>query len=879
MTTLNELISNAFFRIPDYQRGYAWCDDQRRDLWEDIANLPGGDARKHYTGAVALRRIDADKFPVDSFERAEMDNNAGMCAFEVIDGQQRLTTAIILANEFLSAFAENGVNEINGETIAQLRRRFIWRGDAAGGYPVLDYANELEMSRYLRCAILKVEPENGQQYLETSYSRNLANAANFFKEQIDALINTCGVDEAQRMFLNLVDGLTFQRIELTGDYDVSVAFEAMNNRGRPLSNLELLKNRLLYLVELFDEDLLDTPHRAQLRREINSCWRTIYARLGQNPRKVLDDNEFLRAHWIVYFMYSRARGDDYIRFLLNSQFAPHRITGDRVHHAIAVNNQEAERLVDEQIDEEDQVVRHPVIMDLTPEMVREYVNSLSTFAQWWQVSYFPETCQILPDVLKDATMRLNYIGIGYFRPLVAAALMRGIGGNADDLLELLNRIEKFIFKAFRFGTARSNFGESEFCGRARMLFRGELTIRDLLDWPKWADLQNRHFTEQFASKIDDLRRSGKGFYGWNGIRYFLYEYNRDVSDRYHRAATANLEWDVYNRTADHTVSIEHILPQTPNCHYWRNQFRAFVGNPDEMTKLEGALGNLLPLSLSINIRLQNEPFGQKKTGRPPQPGREGVGGYSFGCAAEVEVAQNADWNAECIYQRSHELIGFMRRRWEIDISPEEELHILDLEFVHDGREIPPELPVVAEADDVMFAENAALAAARNGGKNHITRERLEQILGVTTEGLKNAVSRAVREVSDELEDRLICKRNGRASNFTSRLINEFLGCDNGHQFWFGMGHADDEFCVGADLRTTGVAVPQKNALMLSVGETKKPIVAETGFRQFWHRYLTVEENVTTVECLIEWVKNVIRFLFANEENWIRLARDRMAVAQ
>lgn len=873
MTTLNELFGDAFFRIPDYQRGYAWGDDQRRDFWEDIANLPEGRGRKHYTGAVALRRIDSEAFPVDSFERAALDADAGMEAFEVIDGQQRLTTAIILVNEFISAFSAKGVNELNGETIAHLRQKYLWRGDECGGYSALDYANDPEMSRYLRCSILKVEPENGQQCVETSYSRNLANAANFFKKQVAALFNAHGIDEARRMFSNLLGGLEFQRIELTGDYDVSVAFEAMNNRGRPLSNLELLKNRLLYLVELFDDAQLNAPQRAQLRREINNCWRTIYARLGQNPRKVLDDNEFLRAHWIVYFMYSRARGDDYIRFLLNAQFAPRRITGERVHHAVIVRNQEAERVVDAPLDEEEQTVRRlPAIYELTPEMLRRYVQSLSTFARWWQTSYFPENCPNLTEELKDALMRLNYIGIGYFRPLIAAALMRGVEGETDDLLALLNRVEKFIFKAFRYGTARSNFGESEFYGRARMLFRGDLTIRQLLDWPRWAELQNRHFTEQFIAKVDDLRRLGKGFYGWNGIRYFLYEYNRHVAGRLHRPA--NLEWDVYSRTADHTVSIEHILPQTPNRNYWKNQFRAFVGNGDEMAKLEGALGNLLPLALSINIRLQNDPFEQKKTGRPPEAGRDGVGGYAYGCAAEVEVAQKTDWDAECIYQRSHELIDFMRQRWEIEITPEEERRILGLEFVRDGREIPPEHPAVAEEDDIAATEEAE-AIAQNGGLNYVTRETLEQTLGVDTEGFKNAISQAVREVGAELGGRLICKRNGRVSNFTSQQINEFLGCENGHQFWFGKGHPTDAFCVGADLRTPGVSVQEKNALMLAVGETRRPIDATTGFRQFWHRYLIAEDNVTTVDRLVAWVKDVVRSIFANEENWIRLARSRM----
>lgn len=94
-----------------------------------------------------------------------------------------------------------------------------------------------------------------------------------------------------------------------------------------------------------------------------------------------------------------------------------------------------------------------------------------------------------------------------------------------------------------------------------------------------------------------------------------------------------------------------------------------------------------------------------------------------------------------------------------------------------------------------------------------------------------------------------------------------------------MWHASDAFCVGADLRTPGVALPEKNALMMAVGEVRRAIVATTGYRQFWHLYLTVEDNVTTIDNLVEWVKHAIRFVFDNEENWIHLARERMSVGQ
>ena len=108
----------------------------------------------------------------------------------------------------------------------------------------------------------------------------------------------------------------FNLHEIEDDYDVFVAFETMNNRGKKLTNLELLKNRLIYLTTLFDDGQLDSRDKDQLRKNINDAWKEVYYQLGRNQNAPLSDDEFLRAHWITYFRYSRKGGDDYIRFLL-----------------------------------------------------------------------------------------------------------------------------------------------------------------------------------------------------------------------------------------------------------------------------------------------------------------------------------------------------------------------------------------------------------------------------------------------------------------------------------------------------------------------------------------------------------------------------------
>lgn len=80
---------------------------------------------------------------------------------------------------------------------------------------------------------------------------------------------------------------------ISDDIDVYVTFETMNNRGKPLSNLELLKNRLIYVSTLLNVADAD---KSRLRRDINECWKKIYHILGKSKERVLLDDEFLVTH-------------------------------------------------------------------------------------------------------------------------------------------------------------------------------------------------------------------------------------------------------------------------------------------------------------------------------------------------------------------------------------------------------------------------------------------------------------------------------------------------------------------------------------------------------------------------------------------------------
>ena len=99
LKTLTKLFNNRIFRIPDYQRGYAWGDEQLTDFWEDIINLPK--EKNHYTGMISLKKLsNVDIEHWDENEKWILRDGLTE-AFHVIDGQQRLTTSIILINSII----------------------------------------------------------------------------------------------------------------------------------------------------------------------------------------------------------------------------------------------------------------------------------------------------------------------------------------------------------------------------------------------------------------------------------------------------------------------------------------------------------------------------------------------------------------------------------------------------------------------------------------------------------------------------------------------------------------------------------------------------------------------------------------------------------
>lgn len=688
---LSLLFQNRLFRIPDYQRGYAWQQSQLADFWDDLINLQQD--RYHYTGLLSLKSL-GRKETKDWGSDLWMVNK-GFKACHIVDGQQRLTTFVILLNEIICFVRELDENKgkkddeivLGYDTLKDVVAKYIYQSrppmNQITTY-LFGYEVDNPSADYLRYKIFD-EPYSGTVN-ETYYTKNLKFAKSFFRENLTALYENEGIEGINNLYLKLTLKLMFNIHEIDDDYDVFVAFETMNNRGKKLTNLELLKNRLIYLTTLYSDEKFDEMEKSHLRKQINDAWKEVYFQLGRNENVPLSDDDFLRAHWTIYFAYSRRKGDDYIRFLLN-KFSAKNIFEKKT---VLMSELPDGYVMDTDYEEEDDVgdteTETIEVSKLAPTEIADYVNSLKNMAKYWYDTFFPAKSENLTKEEQIWVDKLNRIGIGHFRPLVTVIISRR-DFSPEERIESFKAIERFIFICFRLGNFNASFCSSEYYRASRSLYLNERTLEDLVaDIVETTDANIEYAIPNFVTKIEKHFSNGGGFYYWNSIRYFLYEYETSLAQKNNIDRIGS--WEMFTKTEKDKVSIEHILPQTPSKYYWQNQYRQFTDEEVEM--LTGALGNLIPLSQSVNSSLQNDSFYDKKT---TKAGRRG---YENGCHSEIEVAKYNDWTAENIYTRSKKLLEFMENRWEFSFNSEQLDKLVYVNFAVDGRTVPEELPVPEE---------------------------------------------------------------------------------------------------------------------------------------------------------------------------------------
>jgi len=623
LQSLAKIFNNRLFRIPDYQRGYAWGPRQLADFWSDLQRA--GTDRVHYCGQLTIEKAEEPQWKQwtdDTWLIEEADYEPCF----VVDGQQRLTTAVILLQCLLEKYSPD--DHLAGLKVSELRERYLSRAKGLAQTCLFGYAKDNPSHEFFRTQVLGV-PSNEYNGTRTVYTTNLEAALAYFRARTSALGG--GADD-ERLFKALTQRFRFNVHELATDIDVFVAFETMNNRGKALSRLELLKNRLIYLSTLAKGSDIE---RQKVRSNINAVWRTVYEELGRHPSAPLDDDEFLRAHWVVFFGYDKDEADPLTRFLLNEHF-----TSERLDEGT-----------------------------LTLADIQSYADSLQKSARLWQRLHFPElNSQHLPPEATQRLVRLRRLGFGVLRPLLLASLCRD--PKIDVLVRVLDQAERFLLLVRSLAGTRSHVGEAESYRLANDIHSGHSPVASAASM--LSDRVARHFTfAAFQTLVDDLFADddGKGYYELPALKFVLFEYEEHLRIAA-KSSTTKMTWEQFRGARD---SVEHVYPQTPAPDEWK----AFESYNAELRRLlTHSLGNLVAVSVAKNSALSRRSFSDKKKGTDKIPG------FSQGSFSELRIAQLEKWTPLEIRLRGLELLRFIEERWAVTLGTDaEKTRLLKLEFL------------------------------------------------------------------------------------------------------------------------------------------------------------------------------------------------------
>jgi len=193
LNSVKEIFETYKFQVPDYQRGYSWNKEQRDDLLKDIQLISDKDYM-HFTGTIVASK--------------NTDNY-----FEVVDGQQRLTTIYILISQFKELKDNPKYRKFFNNLLNQKVRTLKLNK---------------ETDKFFEKCLFDNVRSKGLHKSENNIHDAIVEFENWIEE------NQENAEKYLKAILNKLGLLFYSPLKKD---EVSIMFEVINNRGKPLSQL------------------------------------------------------------------------------------------------------------------------------------------------------------------------------------------------------------------------------------------------------------------------------------------------------------------------------------------------------------------------------------------------------------------------------------------------------------------------------------------------------------------------------------------------------------------------------------------------------------------------------------------------------------------
>ncbi len=336
-------------------------------------------------------------------------------------------------------------------------------------------------------------------------------------------------------------------------------FEVINNRGKPLSELEKIKNYLIYFSE--------KNGKGDIRKKVENSWPEILRSLNRaDCTSNEDENSFLRNCWIVYQNPNKARSH-HVYDNLKKDWPPDDYTDDSVRDIIA--------FVD--------FLRN-ASMNFARYCTREGVTGEEK--SWLErIRHHPSDASIMPLIL-------------------AVSDRARLQDHRNSLFELL---EKLNFRYYGTGIlGRSDSGQGELFGLAHKFYNyfGEEIEGETIDIP-WLEGRLRKFIHEqandsaFVQYLTLDKDEAGDCYEWIGLKFFLASYEQKLQEE--QKKSIDLPGIMASRN-----------PETPNDflhieHIWARRDYSKIDDSKYLDVNKRRLGNFLLLNEGLNIKVGNEP--------------------------------------------------------------------------------------------------------------------------------------------------------------------------------------------------------------------------------------------------------------------------------
>lgn len=511
--TLKKFFTNKHFRIPNYQRDYSWGAGNVDDLIDDLIEAIETSTR-HYIGTFILSEVGQEGY------------------FNVVDGQQRLTTLILLINAAVDHFGSERDEIIYKDAFIQSERD--WR---------LTLLND--NNQFFRELVSGDKPNPS-----TRGQRLMADASQHIHHRIGELRNRLEIAD---QLLDAVQRLEVMEFIESDDGKAIRMFQTVNDRGKPMTNMEKAKSLLVYYSNRF--------LRGDLDDKINDFFGDVFHMYDDIKsagdeygvdvikRANFSEDSVMRYHFLAY-------ADDYYDYAATESYV---LEGYLKQSLKKLRNQHPEQL---------------------RQFIEDYITNLrdfvGAFADLLKISTFNTRLYKLFSVL-GISARLY--------PLMIRLQQRGLLDENPELLNCLEVVDVRVYKV------RGTDPRKDISVLARdSKYLSSLEVKKKVS----------QFVDEFMSDSEFARRLSAEIYPNDSLKHIFFEYSED--QRGERYSLTEL------RTRNEMQpTIEHVFPRERAFDYPDSGFE----NNEDFELNVNKLGNLTLPEKGLNSAAHNMTPAQK----------------------------------------------------------------------------------------------------------------------------------------------------------------------------------------------------------------------------------------------------------------------------